>query len=227
MLDVGSPFDYRRQAILYVARHLPPPGRDGLTGEFLDELAELIEAAGGRTLGLFSSQRAAEQAAAAMRPRCDVPVLCQGDDATPSWSGSSPPTRRPACSGRCRCGRASTCPGAACQLVVIDRIPFPRPDDPLVTARQDAAGRGNGFMTVSAAAAALLLAQGAGRLIRSGDRPRRGRGPRLAAGHRALRRVPAAVAAAVLDDGGPRPGAPVAASPRRQLQGRRPGIAGR
>src|SRR6185437_10795436 len=54
-IDVGSPFDHPRSAILYVARHLPPPGRDGLAESYLTELAELIEAAGGRTLGLFSS----------------------------------------------------------------------------------------------------------------------------------------------------------------------------
>jgi ATP-dependent DNA helicase DinG len=61
-------------------------------------------------------------------------------------------------------------PGAACQLVVVDRIPFPRPDDPLSTARQEAVARrgGNAFMAVAATHAALLLAQGVGRLVRSG-----------------------------------------------------------
>ena len=56
-----------------------------------------------------------------------------------------------------------------CQLVIIDRIPFPRPDDPLMSARQKAADQagGNGFMQVAATHAALLLAQGAGRLIRT------------------------------------------------------------
>ncbi len=81
-LDVGSPFDYPRQAILYVARRLPPPGRDGASPAAMDELAALVEAAGGRTLGLFSSMRAAEAAAAEMRERLDVPVLCQGEERT-------------------------------------------------------------------------------------------------------------------------------------------------
>ncbi|HEY0902528.1 MAG TPA: ATP-dependent DNA helicase, partial [Marmoricola sp.] len=58
-IDVGSPFDYARQAILYVARHLPPPGRDGLQQAQLDEIVDLVDAADGRTLGLFSSRRAA------------------------------------------------------------------------------------------------------------------------------------------------------------------------
>lgn len=81
-LDVGSPFDHARAGILYIAKHLPPPGRDGLVPSYLDEIAELVAAAGGRTLGLFSSMRAAKAAAEAMRERLDTPVLCQGDDST-------------------------------------------------------------------------------------------------------------------------------------------------
>ncbi|MFI5100845.1 MAG: ATP-dependent DNA helicase [Actinomycetes bacterium] len=165
-LDVGSPFDYARQAILYVAAHLPPPGREGLAEATLDELAGLVEAAGGRTLGLFSSQRAAVQAAEAMRERLDVDVLCQGDDATAELVRRFSAERSTCLFGTLSLWQGVDVPGAACHLVVIDRIPFPRPDDPLVRARQDAAGPA-GFMTVSAASAALLLAQGSGRLIRS------------------------------------------------------------
>src|SRR5690606_39087844 len=79
-LDAGSPFDYSRQGILYVASHLPRPGTGGISDEALDELAALIEAAGGRTLGLFSSHRAALAATEAMRERLDVPILYQRDD---------------------------------------------------------------------------------------------------------------------------------------------------
>jgi ATP-dependent DNA helicase DinG len=165
-IDVGSPFDYGRQAILYIASHLPPPGRDGLRPEVVDEIARLVDAAGGRTLGLFSSVRAAEECAVAMRERTHLPVLCQGDDSTAELV-----RQFAADPGTCLFGTLSLwqgvdVPGDACQLVVIDRIPFPRPDDPLVKARQDAAGPA-GFMAVSASSAALLLAQGAGRLIRS------------------------------------------------------------
>jgi ATP-dependent DNA helicase DinG len=165
-LDVGSPFDYARQGILYVARHLPPPGREGLAAATLDELAALVEAAGGRTLGLFSSQRAAVQAAEAMRERLQVEVLCQGDDATAELVKRFSAEPSTCLFGTLSLWQGVDVPGAACHLVVIDRIPFPRPDDPLVRARQDAAGPA-GFMTVSAASAALLLAQGSGRLIRS------------------------------------------------------------
>ena len=168
-LDVASPFDYPRQGILYVAAHLPPPGRDGAPAVVLDELADLVTAAGGRTLGLFSSRRAAEAAAEAMRARLDVPVLCQGDDATPTLVRAFADDDATCLFGTLSLWQGVDVPGPACQLVVVDRIPFPRPDDPLSSARTEAVARagGNGFMSVSAAHAALLLAQGAGRLVRT------------------------------------------------------------
>jgi ATP-dependent DNA helicase DinG len=168
-IDVGSPFDHRRSAILYVARHLPPPGRDGLSDACLTELRELIEAAGGRTLGLFSSMRAARQAADALRDALDVPLLCQGDDSTGLLVSQFAEDEVSCLFGTLSLWQGVDVPGRALQLVVIDRIPFPRPDDPLASARQrtvEARG-GNGFMTVAAAQAALLLAQGTGRLLRT------------------------------------------------------------
>ena len=169
-LDVGSPFDYTRQAMLYVARHLPSPGRDGLSTAMLDELAALIDAAGGRTLGLFSSRRAAEDAADEMRERLDLPILCQGDDSTPTLVREFASDPRTCLFGTLSLWQGVDVPGSASQLVVIDRIPFPRPDDPLMAARQQAVARagGNGFMAVAATHAALRLAQGVGRLVRTG-----------------------------------------------------------
>jgi len=168
-LDVGSPFDHRRSGILYVARHLPPPGRDGLPPEYLDELAGLVEAAGGRTLGLFSSMRAARQAAEELRERLDHPVLCQGEDSTGQLVKQFAEDPRTCLFGTLSLWQGVDVPGPSLQLVVMDRIPFPRPDDPLASARQRAvnARGGNGFLTVAATHAALLLAQGAGRLLRS------------------------------------------------------------
>ena len=171
-IDVGSPFDYRRQAMLYVARHLPTPGRDGLTTAVLDELAALVEAAGGRTLGLFSSRRAAEQAAEAVRERLpDLPLLCQGDDLVPTLVRRFAADAETSLFGTLSLWQGVDVPGSSCQLVVIDRLPFPRPDDPLMSARLRAVERagGNGFMSVAAAHAGLLLAQGTGRLIRHLD----------------------------------------------------------
>lgn len=167
-LDVGSPFDYATQGILYVARTLPPPGRDGASAASMDELAALVEAAGGRTLGLFSSMRAAQAAAEEMRSRLDLPVLCQGEDRTAALVAQFAADPSTCLFGTLSLWQGVDVPGESCQLVVIDRIPFPRPDDPLMSARAQAVSDagGNGFMAVSAAHAALMLAQGSGRLIR-------------------------------------------------------------
>lgn len=168
-LDVGSPFEYGKQAILYMASQLPPPGRDGLAEATLTELAELIGAAGGRTLGLFSSMRAAQQAADELRERLEVPIMCQGDDAISELVRLFASDAETCLFGTLSLWQGVDVPGSALQLVVIDRLPFPRPDDPLASARSryvEAHG-GSGFMQVSATRASLRLAQGAGRLIRS------------------------------------------------------------
>ncbi|MGQ0776075.1 MAG: ATP-dependent DNA helicase [Pseudonocardiales bacterium] len=168
-LDAGSPFEYRRAAILYTAAHLPPPGRDGLAPEYLDELDALVTAAGGRTLGLFSSMRAAKQATEALRSRVDLPILCQGDDSTGLLVRQFAEDERTCLFGTLSLWQGVDVPGRSLSLVVVDRIPFPRPDDPLASARQRAvaARGGNGFLAVAATHAALLLAQGTGRLLRS------------------------------------------------------------
>jgi ATP-dependent DNA helicase DinG len=169
-LDVGSPFDYGRQAILYVARHLPPPGRDGLGKAQLDEIVELVDAADGRTLGLFSSRRAAEAAAEVVRERLPhLTTLAQGDAQLPELAAQFVGDPHTCLFGTLSLWQGLDVPGETCQLVLIDRIPFPRPDDPLLSARQKAADQagGNGFMQVAATHAALLLAQGTGRLIRT------------------------------------------------------------
>ncbi|OBH57678.1 ATP-dependent helicase [Mycobacterium mantenii] len=168
-LDVGSPFEHAKAGILYVAGHLPPPGRDGVgSAEQLSEIAELITAADGRTLGLFSSMRAARAAAEAMRERLSTPVLCQGDDSTSALVEQFSADPQTSLFGTLSLWQGVDVPGPSLSLVLIDRIPFPRPDDPLLSARQRAvaARGGNGFMAVAASHAALLLAQGSGRLLR-------------------------------------------------------------
>ena len=175
-LDVGSPFDYPRQAIAYVAARLPAPGRDGTSAQAVDELEALVRAAGGRTLGLFSSMRAAQAAAETLRERfaadgTQIPVLCQGEDQIATLVRQFAADAPTCLFGTLSLWQGVDVPGSACQLVVIDRIPFPRPDDPLASARTQAIARmgGNGFMAVSATHAALRLAQGAGRLVRRTD----------------------------------------------------------
>ncbi|WP_092107407.1 ATP-dependent DNA helicase [Brevibacterium sandarakinum] len=168
-LDVGSPFDYGKQSILYVAAHLPRPGRSGLSEQALDELEELVTASNGGALGLFSSRAAANAAAEHLRTKLDVPILLQGDDGLPSLVSQFTADDEACLFGTMSLWQGVDVPGRTNRLVIIDRLPFPRPDDPLMQARsRDADNRGvNGFMAVSATHAALRLAQGAGRLIRS------------------------------------------------------------
>ncbi len=173
-LDVGSPFDYPAQAMAYVAKHLPPPGRDGASPATMDEIEALVRAAGGRTLGLFSSMRAAKEATERMRERfagSGITFLCQGEDQITTLVREFAKDPRVCLFGTLTLWQGVDVPGSACQLVLIDRIPFPRPDDPLSSARTQAIAEmgGNGFMAVSATHAALRLAQGAGRLVRRAD----------------------------------------------------------
>ena len=169
-LDVGSPFDYSTQGILYVAAHLPRPGRDGVAPELVDEIVDLVDAADGRTLGLFSSRRAAQAAAEAARERLPhLTILAQGEAQLPELQRLFVEDPHACLFGTLGLWQGLDVPGDTCQLVLIDRIPFPRPDDPLMSARQRAADKAgqNGFMAVAATHAALLLAQGSGRLIRT------------------------------------------------------------
>lgn len=168
-LDVGTPFDYRRQGILYCATSLPNPRREGITEEALAEIAELVWAAGGRTLGLFASQKAAETAAKHVRRQLPkMTILCQGEAQLSELTRRFVAEPEASLFGTVSLWQGIDVPGETCELVIIDKIPFPRPDDPLMQARQQAVveSGGNGFMAVPATHAGLLLAQGAGRLIR-------------------------------------------------------------
>ena len=173
MLDVGSPFDFANQGVLYLPKHLPEPGREGPSQEALDELGELIDAAGGRTLALFSSWRGVEAADAHLRKvLVDLPISIitqkRGDAVGPLVERFAK-DETSILLGTISLWQGVDVPGNSCILVAIDRIPFPRPDEPVMSARSsqaDASG-GSGFMQVSVPRAALLLAQGTGRLIRS------------------------------------------------------------
>lgn len=175
MLDVGSPFDFANQGVLYMPKHLPEPGRDGPSIEVLTELGELIDAAGGRTLALFSSWRGVEAADAHLRKvLAELPIKIftqkRGDSVGPLVEKFAK-DETSILLGTMSLWQGVDVPGDSCILVAIDRIPFPRPDEPVMSARAaqaDAAG-GSGFMQVSLPRAALLLAQGTGRLIRSVD----------------------------------------------------------
>lgn len=175
MLDVGSPFDFANQGMLYLPKHLPEPGRDGTAPEVLEELGELIDAAGGRALALFSSWRGVEAADIYLRKvlaERPISIITQkrGDAVAPLVEKFAK-DETSVLLGTLSLWQGVDVPGNSCILVAIDRIPFPRPDEPVLAARSaliDGAG-GNGFMQVSIPRAALMLAQGAGRLIRSID----------------------------------------------------------
>lgn len=169
-VDVGSPFDYPKQGMLYVAQHLSAPSLKTAEQQ-RDELAGLIEASGGATLALFSSRRAAEEAAEDLRERLNVPILCQGDSTMSALVKQFAEEEEACLFGTMSLWQGVDVPGRSCRLVAIDRIPFPRPDDPLNSARSQEIARsgGNGFMQVAATHAATRLAQGAGRLIRTAE----------------------------------------------------------
>ena len=175
MLDVGSPFDFAKQGALYLPRDIPEPCRDGPSSEALTELAELIDAAGGRTLALFSSWRGVEMADEYLRKalaELEIPIITQRrGDIVGTLVERFAKDPKSILLGTISLWQGIDVPGPSCTLVAIDRIPFPRPDEPVMSARAaeaDAAG-GSGFMQVSLPRAALLLAQGTGRLIRSVD----------------------------------------------------------
>jgi ATP-dependent DNA helicase DinG len=169
-LNVGSPFDYRSHALLYVARHLPDRRAAGAEEALHEELSQLLQAAGGRTLALFTSKRATEAAAAALAPELAYTLLLQGDLPKNLLLERFASDESSCLFATMGFWQGVDIPGRALSLVTIDKLPFPRPDDPLLQARRDRAG-GGAFSLVDLPRAATLLAQGAGRLIRNaGDR---------------------------------------------------------
>jgi ATP-dependent DNA helicase DinG len=139
-LDVGSPFEYEKQGILYVAKHLPPPHRDGLGQKQFDEIIDLITAAGGRTLGLFSSRRAAEAATAAVREATDLTILCQGDAQLGELAKEFVENPETSLFGTLSLWQGIDVPGSTCNLVIIDLRPW-RGRDPRSPHRHPAVRR--------------------------------------------------------------------------------------
>ncbi|MGE3833173.1 MAG: ATP-dependent DNA helicase [Acidimicrobiia bacterium] len=168
-VDVGSPFDYGAQALLYCAAHLPDPRAAGHEEAALRELEELVAAAGGRALCLFTSRRAMTVAAARLRDRVPGQLLLQDELPRPQLQARFLEDETSVLLATMGFWQGFDAPGRTCSLVVIDRLPFSRPDDPLAEARRAAAtkARQSAFHAVDLPAAAVLLAQGAGRLVRS------------------------------------------------------------
>jgi len=164
-LDVGSPFDYESQALLYCAAHLPDPRSPTYAEEMVDELETLIVAAGGRTLSLFTSWRMMDAAAEALEGRLPWTLFTQRDLPKPRLIEAFRDDPESVLLATMGFWQGIDVPGQSLSLVTVDRLPFARPDDPLLEARREHAGT-NAFRTVDLPRAATLLAQGAGRLIR-------------------------------------------------------------
>ena len=165
-LDVPSPFDYRSHSLLYVPTHLPDRRDDVAEDAMAEELSVLIEAAGGRTLALFTSRRALEKVGAKVRDRVTTPVLLQGESSRATLLGQFGDDEATSLFATMGFWQGVDVPGRTLSLVAIDRLPFGRPDDPMLEARRVRAGDG-AFSTVDLPRASMLLAQGVGRLIRT------------------------------------------------------------
>ncbi len=164
-LDVGSPFDYRNQSLLYVPR-LPDVRNPRHEDAAHEELEFLLTAAGGRTLALFTSWRAMRAAKAALEGKLPYTLLAQDDLPKPALIEHFRSDESSCLFATMGFWQGVDVPGDACSLVVIDRLPFARPDDPVAEARRERAGPA-AFSVVDVPHAAIRLAQGAGRLIRS------------------------------------------------------------
>ena len=164
--DVGSPFDYEDHALLYCAAHVPDPRRPGYEQALHDELAALIEAAEGRTLALFTSWRAMQSAALELRSRVGYTILAQGEYPKPRLLSRFTDEHSACLFATMGFWQGIDVPGPSLSLVTIDRLPFPRPDDPLLQARRERAGA-RAFNEIDLPRAAVLLAQATGRLIRT------------------------------------------------------------
>jgi ATP-dependent DNA helicase DinG len=165
-LDVGSPFDYEANALLYCAAHLPDPRQAGHEEALHDELEALVRAAEGRTLALFTSYRAMDAALDRLRSRLPYPLLGQRDLPKPALVERFAAEEETCLFATMGFWQGIDVPGPSLSLVTLDRLPFPRPDEPLLQARRERA-RAEAFRLVDLPRAVTLLAQGAGRLIRN------------------------------------------------------------
>lgn len=166
-IDVGSPFDYEANAVLYCATHLPDP-RQERADAVHDEIAALIDAAGGRTMALFTSWKAMQAAVEALRPRLDTPVLAQREQPKPALLSAFTDEAAASLFATMSFWEGVDVPGPSLSCVIIDKLPFARPDDPLLEARREQVGR-RAFELIDLPRASTLLAQGAGRLIRTAE----------------------------------------------------------
>lgn len=173
-LRLESPFDFRGRTRLYIPEGLPAPSDPDYTRRVVDIATPLLEASGGRAFLLFTSHRALQAAARMLRPRAKelgFPVLVQGDEPRARLLASFRQLGNAVLLGTQSFWEGVDVKGPALSVVLIDKLPFAAPDDPLLKARLEAAreaGR-EPFRDVQLPQAVLTLKQGIGRLIRDVD----------------------------------------------------------
>jgi ATP-dependent DNA helicase DinG len=167
-LRVDSPFDYPRQCGLYLPRHIPEPAEPGFTDAVCEEVEALLKLTGGRAFVLFTSLKHMETVHARVAPKLDVPALLQGE--RPKRALLEAFVERPSVLFASQSfWEGVDVPGDALSLVIIDKLPFAPPDEPLNAARCEALRERGGrpFDEHQVPQAALALRQGFGRLIRT------------------------------------------------------------
>lgn len=171
VLALESPFDYSQQSLLYLPRGLPEPNHSAWQGAMFDHVVELLRASGGRALLLFTSHRALRFVAQALPEEVDFPLFVQGTAGKHRLLEQFRESGNGVLLGAASFWEGVDVPGEALSLVVIDRLPFAPPDDPVLSARMAAIRNegGDPFNDWQVPQAALALKQGVGRLIRSQD----------------------------------------------------------
>jgi ATP-dependent DNA helicase DinG len=167
VLTVNSPFDYARNSRLYCSPDFPDRNSPTFDNFVHDELEALITAAGGRTLALFTSNKSLHAATAAMRERLPFPILSPADYPRQRLIEMFLEDEQSCIFASQAFFQGVDLPGRTLSLVVLDKLPFPSPNDPLLEARREAVGRKDSFNLIDLPIAATSLAQAAGRLIRT------------------------------------------------------------
>jgi ATP-dependent DNA helicase DinG len=169
VLSVDSPFDYEKNSRLYCSPEFPDRNSPRFTEFVHDELESLITAAGGRTLALFTSNKALHAAIAEMRTRLPMTILTPSELPRQKLIEDFLADESSCIFASQSFFQGIDLPGRTLSLVVLDKLPFPRPDDPLLEARREAVGRETAFQAIDLPLAATALAQAAGRLIRTAN----------------------------------------------------------